>query len=336
MDKFRSALKTILSKLPVFIFCVLFIKGHDYLFGEENSIMAVTLLIGIFVLLANDLGFKTRQAAASIPFLYLIIAFAPKLASINPYSGIVINFVSIAIILIISGYKPDTPAYVPFMMGYIFSQGYDVSGETFKLKVISLVCGGVLIALMYLLVHKKDEQRQGFAALFRSLDLHSKQTQWFLRLAVTLTLVMFLGDLFDVPRTMWISLAVLSLTTPEQAEHYSRAKVRIPAAILGTAIFYILFVKLVPADYQAYIIMAAGFASMFMSNYFVKSIYNSFSAMGAALLLFTAEEAIFIRVLGNIVGTVVALISYKLFSMAFDKFTREGALEDCENALDPM
>lgn len=153
--------------------------------------------------------------------------------------------------------------------------------------------------------------------MLKEMDIHSTRTQWYIRMSVTLSLTLFIFDLFNYSRTMWVGLAVLSLTTPFEDEHYARSRARIPAAILGTAIFYVLFILLIPTTYQPIIVLAAGFAAMFIKNYFIKSIYNSFSSLGAAIILFPADEVLFLRIVSNVIGTVLALLSYYIFRQIF-------------------
>lgn len=321
MKKFSKICKTVLSKLPIFIFCVLFISLHNLLFGEENSIIGVILLIGIFMFMRGDLGYNAKQAAVCIPLLFAIVAFAPRLASINPFVGLAVNLISFSLIMILSSHNIAMSNHVPFMMGYLFCQGYQVSGHSYSLRILSLVGGGVLIGIMYYLLNRKKTYKRNIADLFREISIHSTRTQWYIRLVITLTLVSFIGDMVSYPRTMWISLAVLSLTTPFATEHSYRAKARIPATILGVALFYLLFQVIIPEDYQQIIVMLAGFLSMFIGNYFVKSIYNSFSSLGAAVLIFSLGNSLLLRVASNIIGTVIAIVSYILFNVIFKYIT---------------
>lgn len=317
--KISKILKTVLSKLPVYLFCVLFVMGYNRLFGSENALTGIIVLVGILMLLGMELGIKTAQAAIIIPLLYVIIAFAPKLALINPFWGIAVNFLSLGIILILSAGEPHSGIYIAFMMSYLFSHGVEASGEVFRLKALSLMLGGVIIAGVYFLAHRKSTCTKTVFDRFRELSLSSTKTQWYIKLTAALTLAMFLGDYFQIPRYMWINLTLLSLTTPEKQDGFRRAKIRLPGAVLGTAVFYVLFVLLIPPQYHNYVMMALGFWSMFVADYFVKTAYNSFSALSTALLLSSAKEAIVIRIAANAVGTVFALVNNWLFNLLFKR-----------------
>lgn len=316
-EKINKIVKNFIGKLPIFIFCCLFISIHNQLFGAENNIVGVVILTGLFMFMRGDLGYKAKQAAIGIIFMYLLVAVSPRLSMMNPFLGLAVNFLSIGMIMILSSHDLSQGNHIPFLMSYVFCQGYNVSGAAYEKRVLSLILGAVIIAAIYYLINRKKEYKRTVLDLFQEMDIHSLRTQWDIRMSVTLTLTMFVGDLLNYSRTMWISLAVLSLTTPFGEEHRERGKARIPAAILGTAIFYILFVLLIPEQYQTIVVLLAGFVAMFIQNYFIKSIYNSFSSLGAAVLLFPTQDALILRVLSNVLGTVLAVISYFVFDLTF-------------------
>lgn len=316
-EKTKSVIKDIFGKLPIFIFCVVFIQLHNYFFGVDNSIIGVIILTGLFMFMRGNLGIDVRQASVSIFLMFIIVAFAPKLSLYNPFVGIAVNAISIALILILSSHDLTQGNHVSFMMGYIFCQGYDVNGGAYGKRVLSLVIGATIIAVLYYLINHKKSYRRNVMDLFKELDVHSTRTQWYIRMTVTLTMAMFIGQVLSYPRMMWVSLTILSLTTPFGDEHTNRGMARIPAAIIGTALFYILFSILIPESIQPIVVMLAGFMAMFIQNYFIKSIYNSFSSLGAAILLFSTKDAIILRIISNIIGTVSSVISYFLFNIIF-------------------
>ncbi|MDD8048129.1 MAG: FUSC family protein [Thomasclavelia sp.] len=317
-NKIKKILVEIVKKLPIFLFCVLFINGYNFMFGKENSIVGVIILMGLLILLGEDLGYKSNQAAGCIFFLFVVLAFMPKLSLINPYLGLVINLVSLTLIMILSAHDLSSSGYLPFAMGYIMIQGYDVTGVLFTKRWVSLLIGGALIAVVYLLSHKNNKNDMSIIDLVKANNITSTRTQWYIRLVLTISLVMFVGDLANFPKAMWISLTVLSLSTPLVDEYKKRAVFRIPATIIGSVLVFSLFELYVPNQYQVMLILVAGFLSMFITSYFVKTIYNSFSALITAALLFPAKEAVGIRIVANLIGVVVSVISVVLFSKIFD------------------
>ncbi len=76
--KLKEFALIIVKKLPIFLFCVFFINGYNYLCGKENSIVGVVLLMGLLILIGANLGYNATQASVSIALLFVLLAFAPK------------------------------------------------------------------------------------------------------------------------------------------------------------------------------------------------------------------------------------------------------------------
>lgn len=153
-------------KLPVFLFCVAFITLHNRLFGEENSIIAVILLTGIFMLMRGNFGYQSKQAAAIIPVIFLLMVTMAKLSLWNSYIGILINFFTVFTILILKSHDLTQGNHVPFLMEYLFCQGYDVTGTIYRNRIISVVIGGILIAVIYYIANHKKVYRRSIKDLY--------------------------------------------------------------------------------------------------------------------------------------------------------------------------
>lgn len=82
----KKVLKLIISKIPMFLFCVLFIGGYGKLFGSENSIIGVALLTTLLIFLKNDFGYNAKQASLSFVILLILTVVGPKLSLINPFT----------------------------------------------------------------------------------------------------------------------------------------------------------------------------------------------------------------------------------------------------------
>lgn len=322
----KKNLKNIFGKFMIFIFCILFVQGYIHIFGAENSTIGIVILTGLLMFLKNDLGFNVKQAALSFPILYLIMAISSKISLINPIIGIVVNFVSIGLILIISSYNIGSDNQIPFLLGYIFCQGYDVSGILFEKRLLSVLLSSIMIAGIYYLKNKNNKYDKNISDIFKELHINSQKTQWYIKLTTTLTFTMLLGSLFGYPRTIWVSFAVLSLIRHEKSEFRYRTKTRLIATMLGTALYFIMFSYLVPQEYQVIVSLVAGFIMMFLENYFVKTIANSFTALISATILFSTTDASIIRVISNVIAIIFVLISQAIFETIFDKINEKKEL----------
>lgn len=323
----KKVLKSIATKIPVFLFCVLFISGYNVLFGSENSTIGVAVLTTLFIFLKNDFGYDGKQASLSLMGLLAVMVIAPKLSLMNPFVGIAVNFSAIMMILVLSSYDVEQDNHVPFLLGYIFSQGYDVTGPLFTKRVISILVGAVLIGGIYFLRTRKKTYELNVKDVIKSLDIHKENTQWYLKLAITLTFVMFLGDVFNYPRTIWINFAVLSLTYHQHEESARRMKYRLPATIIGSIVFFIVFEYLVPQSMHSTIVFLTGFLMMFINSYFRKTIANSFNALSSAMLIYSSGGAVVFRILSNAIGVGVVMVSHRIFDHVFERMRRKRKIQ---------
>lgn len=317
--------KTI-SNLLVFIFCVAFVAIYGMICGSENSTTGVTLLIALMVMLSGDLGFNAKQAATSIFCLFILIAIAPRISLINPYIGLVVNGLSFLAILVITGQNISKTNHLTFILGYFFSRGYYLPGEPFKIRSISLIVGGLVIAVLYYFLRHKTTYKRNFVDLFKEMSIHSTRTRWQLGITISMTLILFVGDLIDHPRSMWIALALFSVMAPLQTDATKRMIQRIPAVIVGTCLFYLLYVVIVPEQYHAIVTLFAAFLSGYTSRYILKTTYNSFAALAATLAVFPAADAAFLRIRSNIIGTILGIFAFFLFHRIFTYLDERNAV----------
>lgn len=327
-EKVKQMAKQVLTKLPVFIFCVLFINGYNALFGTENSIVGVVLLMGTLMFLKADFGWDVRFSAVAIPVLFVLMGACAKLSRLNPWLGLVVNLATILIFLSFCRYDKSRSLYLPYLMGYIMLGGYDVSGDVFTSRMISLAVVGVLIGLIYYLANKKTPTRRPIADIVAPITPEHPWCRWAITLVFTLSLTIFAGDFSGFPKTMWVNLTVLSLVSPLEEEIKMRKLSRVPATILGCVVFFGLYQCLIPPDYQLIVVLVAGFLSMFITSYFIKTIYNSFSALVTATLLIPTGDAILFRIIGNVIGAVLAIVSSFVFSQIFSRWARRQGVTE--------
>lgn len=318
----KKVLKAIVTKIPLFLFCVLFISGYGVLFGKENSTIGVALLTTLLVFLKNDFGYNAKEASITLGGLLLVMIVGPKLSLMNPFLGIVVNLAAIMTILVLSSYDVEQDNHVPFLLGYIFSQGYNVTGPLFTKRVLSIVIGALLVGGIYFLRTRKESYEVGLKDVIKSVDIHKPNTQWYLKLAITLTVVMFLGDIFNYSRTIWISFAVLSLTYHQHEERERRIKHRLPATIIGSIAFFILFEYIIPQEIQGMVAALTGFIMMFINSYFRKTMANSFNALLSAMMMGAGGGAVVLRILSNVVGVGIVMLSHRLFDSFFERLAK--------------
>ena len=90
-------------------FSVAFITGFTLLFGPENGITGLVVLLCVQLFRFSDLGIRASHGAAGILILFGIFAVGPKLASLVPTGwAFCVNLVCIFFIPAITWFFPST------------------------------------------------------------------------------------------------------------------------------------------------------------------------------------------------------------------------------------
>ena len=93
--------KSIFSNLLKLVFITLFVGVFSQIFGTNNSLTWVCVLIGTMMYWYMDIGINIKQAPFVIVLMFLQIGFSNKLAQINPVIGLIVNFITIFLIMYI-------------------------------------------------------------------------------------------------------------------------------------------------------------------------------------------------------------------------------------------
>ncbi|MGL4546879.1 FUSC family protein [Eubacterium aggregans] len=311
--------KVVMTKLPVFIFCVIFISGYSHFFGQENSIVGVILLMGLLMLMKADFWYSSAVSGGLIAITFIGIGGLALLAGAGLWWGLLCHIIAMVWMLAFVRYDVSHSLYLHFFMGYVMFVGYPVSGHSAELRMLSLIIIGTAIGLIHFVLNRSQGFRHPFREMWAPFSLKEGQARWATTLGVTLVLTLFLGEFMGLSKTMWMALSVVSLLTPLEDEVHKRQWLRVPATLLGCLLFFTLFRYLIPESYQSTVVLMAGFMSMFINSYFIKTIYNSFSALVTATLIMLTESAIWLRILENIIGSIIAVAATYLFAWIWKK-----------------
>ena len=243
--------KSIFSNLLKLVFITLFVGVFSQIFGTNNSLTWVCVLIGTMMYWYMDIGINIKQAPFVIVLMFLQIGFSNKLAQINPVIGLIVNFITIFLIMYIPSAKPEYKAYMPFLLCYIFNQSNPAEGHDFVTRMLSLLIGGVIVSLVYYFKNKNsNKEHDTIKQAFKSMSITSNRFIIALKMAIGVSIAMLIGTLFGVKKTMWISMSVMSLTQIDFSNTQKRFISRIISTIIGSIVFAILFQALVPEKYD--------------------------------------------------------------------------------------
>lgn len=298
----------IVSKSLSFLGSLIFINVYSMLFGATETLVGVAMLTGYAMMRNMDLGFDAGEATAGIFLLFPLIGIMAHISQFNLLLAIPVHFFTVYFLMLLSSLPLAYKTYMPFILCYIFAQSNPVSGQLIFNRMIGLTAGGLLIAMVYYLSHRKKVYKRKFRTLLEEIPKNSTRNHFILRMAVGITVAAELGGILHVAKPMWITIVVMSLTQPFTVDTHMRIRYRLIATISGSVIFMFLFGYLIPPSYSTYVLLFLGFIYSFASEYKVQQIFVTINALGAAMILFGPITSIPLRIILLILSVGVVLL----------------------------
>ncbi len=294
-------------------FCTVFITLFSMIFGAENSSAGLAVLLSIMVFRNADLGIRASHGIFNILMVFAMLAVGPKLSNVLPAGGaFCINVIFIMLILLLGCHNVIMFNHSTLVLAYLLLQGYDVSGESYHKRLLGLMIGAVLTAAVFYRNHRKKTYKRTFKSIFLEFDVSSARTQWQLRLTLTISSALLIASLLDIPKAMWIGIAVMSVCVPFREDMTDRIKYRAPGNLLGSLLFLAAYF-LLPEGSVSYMGILGGIGTGLSASYGWQTMFNAFSALAIALPVLGLPYAILLRIFNNVFGTLYAWVFDRLF-----------------------
>lgn len=306
----KTLLKDIILNAGRFLFNIAFIMVFQILFGAENILPAVAISVGFTMLPQYDLGIKPFTMFIITIFLYTGSGAIAQFAFAQPIIAFIFNFMFIALIILLTNEPLIMKPNISFLLCFVFSQSTPVPWDLFANRMLSLVCGSLLVGF-YILI---NWYHKGYGKDGRNLKeqvlLCQVNRSYLFRMSFGIAIAMYFGMIFHVQKPLWISIVVMSLTQLEFTETMERIKHRFIGTLIGVICFFIFFQYLIPKEYAMLVVMFLGYIGFFFPEYKYKQIINAISALNASLVLLDTKSAIENRILFLIVGVLIVLFIY--------------------------
>ncbi|MBE6023352.1 MAG: FUSC family protein [Cellulosilyticum sp.] len=152
----KKIISTTILFLIIIISCVLF----GAVFGQENSLVAVTGITAALSLMGTDYTINPVKNTIYFVCLEVIIGIASFLASLNAFLGLIITFGMVFYILYTFTYDNKKPIYVGFTLGYFFMLYSPVPLSGLPLRLVGLALWGLVIMLLQFVANKNAIQKR--------------------------------------------------------------------------------------------------------------------------------------------------------------------------------
>ena len=124
---------------------VITMLGVGILFGSENVMLAFPIALTSTVIGRQNFYVKPLNRIVRILALDLFIVLIAFISALNIWTGIVIDFVAIFLLVYIVTSPYDATFYKPFIMLYVFTQYSNVSIYELPNRLLAVIFGALVI-----------------------------------------------------------------------------------------------------------------------------------------------------------------------------------------------
>lgn len=312
--------KKILSNTILFGTILLFVKVFERIFGSNNNLVAVTVIISILVLMQEDL---TKDFAKNLTRLFLIniiLGVFSYLAILNIWTGFIVNFIALSGIGYFLSANMNKVIIVPFGLQYLFMLYTPVTGIEYTKRLLCLGVGSVLIMAVQFLIHRKNDRAKvekrernqydtfEYIQLFEKYKINKVRAAYAFRIGLLTAIAAFIVSYFELQQGRWIVYTIFSLTELYSENCKIRSKQRLQGTIIGAIIILILFMFIKDNTIRGLIVLVGGYLDSYTTNYRDKMICVTMSVVATVSLvngtLITALERVFYVLLGIILAVI--------------------------------
>ena len=162
-----------LAKVAItMLFCFAFVSVFSILFGNENSVVGVVVLLCLMVFRNADFGLHTGQSTLLLALFFVDMAVFPHLAQqAAPLPALLLNVAALAFLVIFGCHNPFMFNQSTLVLGYLLLYGYDVSGDGYRMRLLAMAVGALLSCLVFYRNHKSRTYETGIKGVLQAFDL---------------------------------------------------------------------------------------------------------------------------------------------------------------------
>lgn len=302
----------------VVAFCFAAVTLFSMVFGSDNSIAGVAVLLAVLVLRQADFGIRTSHGLLCIAGIFSILIAGPRLSNmVSPFPAFFINLVCILALMFLGCHNVIMSNHSTFVLSYLILQGYDVTGHSFVLRSAGLLTGMALCMAVFYKNQKNRRHRREFKDLFHEFDPRSARNRWYIKLTLCVSTALLIASLLGIPRAMWAGIACMSVCMPFQKDLVKRARARWIYNILGCMIFLVLYTVL-PRELHSMLGLLGGIGVGYSAGYPWQTVFNTFGALSIASGLFGAVGAVLLRIGTNAAASLYTVVMGRLIDCGAD------------------
>lgn len=315
-----------LRSVLIVAFAVVFISLLSVLFGQENTPFAVALFCILLGIRFVNFEYCIGDSLITLAIALGILAFVPSIAGIAPPIVLVfIHFVGFFALLYMTTQRPELGNGGLYSFAYVYLTGNPVYGVSLGKRALLALVGYALCGLILWAKHRHSHTTVRFQQLVSKFDVKNPVNLWQLRMALGVSLILTAGQVFEIPRFMWMGFAGASLLSeyPYSSNTLPRFWQRILGALAGSVLFLMVY-QITPAFFHSFMGPLGGLCLGFCTDYRYKTAMNCFGALMLATSIYGLHAAVFLRIIDTVLGVLFGMI----FAVIFHQFIAKKCLNE--------
>lgn len=148
-------------KTSIFVSILLFVSGFSYVFGRDNLLIGVSIIIATLMYLERDLTANPWKSFFFLLVINLQQGIFGYLSALHIWMAIPLNMISMFIVGYFFSFNLKNSLTIAFGLQYLFILTSPVSIEVLPLRLLALVFGAVMIMLVQFIVNKNKFEKNG-------------------------------------------------------------------------------------------------------------------------------------------------------------------------------
>jgi hypothetical protein len=147
--------KDFLGKTLLFIILVIFMGAFTTIFGANNSMVGVMILVLSLMMLSQNLTHKPLTNFLGIAGVTVAIGISAYIVQICPQIGFFVAFIMVFFIIFTTMHDLKQPIYFPYLLGFAFLIATPVENVgALGIRLISLIVGSLFVVLLNVLINR--------------------------------------------------------------------------------------------------------------------------------------------------------------------------------------
>lgn len=145
--------RTILGKTVTFLVICIFMAVFLLLFGTNYVLVGITVATAAMIMLAKDMSVRPLSNLTSIMVFMVMMGVGAYLASLHPYLGLIVNFVTVFCIVFLSMQDLKSPMHFPMLLIYATMVTLPITVDQMPDRLLILAVSSVFIVGLNVLVN---------------------------------------------------------------------------------------------------------------------------------------------------------------------------------------